>query len=92
MPAGDLDSSDSRPASIDTSTLKSNITQTQEFTTSFFDEILRAIGPHRGQGHVANYIPALAAVDPMKFGMTVALEGRGRGLGLFLWSRFVVTV
>ena len=29
--------------------------------------------PHRGQGKVADYIPALAKVDPMRFGMALAL-------------------
>lgn len=31
------------------------------------------VEPHQGKGHVANYIPALAAVDPMMFGLAVAL-------------------
>ncbi len=42
-----------------------------------WDEIIAvieaAVAPHRGEGHVADYIPALAAVDPMKFGFAVAL-------------------
>src|SRR5690349_6101046 len=29
--------------------------------------------PHRGQGKVADYIPALAKVDPNRFGMALAL-------------------
>lgn len=29
--------------------------------------------PHRGKGKVADYIPALARVDPMRFGMALAL-------------------
>ena len=36
-------------------------------------EILGSVEPYRGQGHVANYIPALAKVDPMKFGFAVSL-------------------
>lgn len=40
---------------------------------AIFAEITKAIEPHRGGGQVANYIPALAAVDPMKFGMCVSL-------------------
>lgn len=41
-----------------------------------FDTIVRdvanAIAPHRGEGKVADYIPALACVDPMKFGVAIA--------------------
>ncbi len=36
-------------------------------------EIERKVGPHRGEGRVADYIPALAAVDSRKFGLAVAL-------------------
>lgn len=35
-------------------------------------EIADEIAPFRGQGRVANYIPALGAADPRKFGMAVA--------------------
>ncbi|MBC2778497.1 glutaminase [Parasphingopyxis marina] len=35
-------------------------------------EIVAEIEPHRGEGKVADYIPALACVDPMKFGIAVA--------------------
>lgn len=35
-------------------------------------EITEEIAPFRGQGRVANYIPALGAVDPMKFAIAVA--------------------
>lgn len=46
------------------------------------DAVSEAIEPHRGQGKVASYIPALAAVDPMKFGMAIALaEGEMQCLG-----------
>ena len=33
------------------------------------------IRPHRGSGQVADYIPALASVDPNKFGLAVATGG-----------------
>lgn len=40
------------------------------------DKILETVAdsvePHRGKGKVADYIPALASVDPNKFGMAVA--------------------
>lgn len=43
-----------------------------------WDEILAnvdiAVHPHIGSGKVADYIPALAAVDPNQFGMAVALK------------------
>lgn len=46
------------------------------------DDVFSAITPCRGQGHVADYIPALAAVDPMKFGLCVTLEnGESHCLG-----------
>ncbi|WP_417611207.1 glutaminase [Parasphingorhabdus sp.] len=42
----------------------------------------RAVMPHIGAGKVADYIPALACVDPRKFGMAVALrDGTMRCLG-----------
>ena len=40
---------------------------------SIFSDITTAIEPHLGGGQVATYIPALAAVDPMKFGICVSL-------------------
>ncbi len=40
-------------------------------------EIQERVEPSRGQGRVANYIPALAAIDPMKFGLAVALGDGG---------------
>lgn len=46
---------------------------TQQDFDAIFAEITKTIEPHRGGGQVANYIPALAAIDPMKFGMCVAL-------------------
>jgi glutaminase len=45
-------------------------------------EILAAIEPHRGRGRVADYIPALARVDPRKFGIAFADEtGAVHGAG-----------
>lgn len=50
---------------------------------AIFDEITATIEPHLGSGQVATYIPALAAVDPMKFGMCVCLgNGENHCLGL----------
>ena len=37
--------------------------------------IQAAVNPHIGSGKVADYIPALACVDPVKFGLAVALDG-----------------
>ena len=39
-------------------------------------DILSAIEPHRGAGRVADYIPALAKVDPNRFGIAFA-DGAG---------------
>ncbi|HEY0116635.1 MAG TPA: glutaminase [Allosphingosinicella sp.] len=45
-------------------------------------QVLAAIGPHRGEGKVADYIPALARVDPRKFGIAfVGEDGIVRGAG-----------
>jgi glutaminase len=45
-------------------------------------EVLAEAEPHRGTGRVADYIPALAKVDPNKFGIAVAdEEGRVHGVG-----------
>lgn len=45
-------------------------------------EVAAIVEPSRGQGHVADYIPALAAVDPNKFGLAVALaDGSTHCLG-----------
>lgn len=51
-----------------------------------WDSILTAIAettaPHIGSGRVADYIPALARVDPRKFGMAIALgSGEVHALG-----------
>ncbi|AKF86601.1 L-glutaminase [Myxococcus fulvus] len=46
------------------------------------DEVMTAVLPVVGQGRVANYIPALAAVDPSRFGMALAtLDGQVFGVG-----------
>ena len=34
-------------------------------------EVAREVEPHRGEGHVADYIPPLARVDPRRFGMAI---------------------
>ncbi len=48
----------------------------------FLAEALAAAAPHRGSGRVADYIPALAQVDPNKLGIAVADgEGRVHGAG-----------
>ena len=45
-------------------------------------EVLAAAAPHRASGRVADYIPALAAVDPDKLGIAVAdAQGRVHGAG-----------
>lgn len=36
------------------------------------DEVAAEIEPHRGEGRVADYIPALASIDPRKFGLAIA--------------------
>lgn len=49
---------------------------------SVMDDIKRAVDPVVGQGTVANYIPALAAVDPEKFGLAVVLgDGQTFAIG-----------
>ncbi|MDQ4087307.1 MAG: glutaminase [Pseudomonadota bacterium] len=45
-------------------------------------QILAAVEPYRGTGRVADYIPALAKVDPHRFGIAFAdAEGRVFGAG-----------
>lgn len=45
-------------------------------------QVLAAIEPHRGAGKVADYIPALACVDPHKFGIAFAgADGTVHGAG-----------
>lgn len=41
-------------------------------------EVAQTIEPQRGNGKVANYIPALAEVDPMNFGMAVVTRSGER--------------
>src|SRR5689334_23027493 len=49
---------------------------------SLLEEILSLVQPMIGQGRVANYIPALASVDPNQFGMALAtVEGEVFGVG-----------
>ena len=49
---------------------------------ALLDEIAHDLGPSLGQGRVADYIPALAAVDPRRFGLALAtLDGRVFGTG-----------
>jgi glutaminase len=43
-------------------------------------EVLAEVEPQRGSGRLANYIPPLAQVDPMKFGIVFA-DGQGRIYG-----------
>ncbi len=46
------------------------------------DAVLAAVEPHRGEGRVADYIPALAGVDPNRFGIAVAgADGIVHGAG-----------
>jgi glutaminase len=45
-------------------------------------DVLLATAPHRGAGKVADYIPALAEVDPNRFGIAFAgADGRVHGAG-----------
>ncbi len=46
----------------------------------FLAEALAAAAPHRGSGRVADYIPALARIDPNKFGLAFA-DGDGQVVG-----------
>jgi glutaminase len=48
------------------------------------EEVWAAVRPVVGQGRVATYIPALAAVDPRRFGMALAtVDGDVHGVGDF---------
>src|SRR3546814_13088907 len=40
-------------------------------------DVAAAVEPHRGAGKVASYIPALAEVDPRKFGIAI-VDGQGK--------------
>ncbi|MBU8894179.1 glutaminase [Corallococcus sp. H22C18031201] len=49
---------------------------------AILDEVMEATRPVLGQGRVARYIPALAAVDPNHFGMALAtVDGALYGVG-----------
>ncbi len=49
---------------------------------AILNEVMEAVRPQVGQGRVARYIPALAAVDPGQFGMALAtVEGEVFGVG-----------
>lgn len=49
---------------------------------TILEKIEAAVAPVRGQGRVADYIPALAAVDANKFGFAAVLgDGKEYGLG-----------
>ena len=53
-----------------------------EITQQLLDEIAEAVRPHLGEGAVADYIPALAAVPPHRFGMVVApIDGEAVAVG-----------
>src|SRR6185436_6753566 len=46
------------------------------------NHVLAAVEPHRGSGKVADYIPALAGIDPRKFGIAIAgADGVVHGAG-----------
>jgi len=46
------------------------------------NHVLAAVEPHRGSGKVADYIPALAGVDPRRFGIAIAgADGVVHGAG-----------
>jgi len=50
--------------------------------TEVLNQIAMTVELHRGSGKVADYIPALAAVDPQKFGMCICLgDGTSQTLG-----------
>jgi glutaminase len=49
---------------------------------SVLDDIQTAIGPRRGEGKVADYIPQLARIDPKRFAMAIAtVDGRVFSVG-----------
>ncbi len=49
---------------------------------ALLDELAAEAAPHAAQGRVADYIPALAAVDPARFGIALAtMDGRVFGSG-----------
>jgi glutaminase len=49
---------------------------------AILNQIQKDITPYLGQGKVADYIPALAGIDPMKFGMSVhTVDGKQASVG-----------
>ena len=49
---------------------------------AILNQIQKDIKPYLGQGKVADYIPALADIDPMKFGMSIhTIDGRHAYIG-----------
>src|SRR5664279_4197172 len=49
---------------------------------SLLDDLAREVAPFAAQGKVADYIPALAAVDPTRFGIALAMtDGQVYGSG-----------
>ena len=49
---------------------------------ALLEEVARKVGPSIGSGKVADYIPALAKVNPYKFGIAIAtLDGQRYGYG-----------
>lgn len=49
---------------------------------AILEEIRAEVAPHFGKGKVADYIPALARVDPRRFGMAlVTVDGRSAEVG-----------
>ena len=52
--------------------------------SAVLNEINDEVTPLLGQGQVAEYIPALAQVDPMQFGMAITLNnGQSYGIGAY---------
>jgi glutaminase len=49
---------------------------------ALLDEVMAAVAPSVGQGRVPDYIPALSAADPARFGLAVAtVDGELHGIG-----------
>src|SRR6187431_864659 len=49
---------------------------------AILNQIQKDIKPYLGQGKVADYIPALAGIDPMKFGMSIhTVDGKQVSVG-----------
>lgn len=57
---------------------------------ALLDRITDDIAPEVGRGAVADYIPALAQVEPHRFGMAVAeVDGSVHGAGGASWALWV---